>query len=266
MRLLIAEAFLPFAYGPVRGASDEAVASSRAKGLRAAEMAERLGRPDLASAALDGASSGSMIVGRYGDDLELVARRLSLLDRIDDAWETGDVYAMASWSHAFVGNYQRGWDYAVIGNAQMEGTDAEGLLIHALAWQAYAGLYLGRWAEVTQEVFPRVEALLGDRAVDPPYFTQNLFGAVSTDRDGERRHRAALAAGPDPGRLGQRPWRHGRQQRDERRCVAGMGCAPPRGPRDGGRDVARVRRQTHPWSLAVVAGGAGDAPRRSRAP
>ena len=34
VRLLIAEAFLPFAYGPLRGTSDEAVASSQAKACR----------------------------------------------------------------------------------------------------------------------------------------------------------------------------------------------------------------------------------------
>ena len=52
LQLLIAESFLPFAYGPVRGATPEAVELSREQGIRAEEMAMRLGRPDLASAAL----------------------------------------------------------------------------------------------------------------------------------------------------------------------------------------------------------------------
>ncbi len=70
VRLLAAHAFMPFAFASIRGTSDEEVAASRSLGLQAADMAKRLGRSDLASAALDAASSGSMILGRYGDDLE----------------------------------------------------------------------------------------------------------------------------------------------------------------------------------------------------
>ena len=205
-----------------------------------------------------------MIVGRYGDDLELAAKRLSLLDRIDDAWETGDDYAMASWS-PLPWATTNAVGYAVIGNAQMEGTDAEGLLVHALAWQAY---------QACTSVGGRRSRRRSFHASRPCSGTARLILRTSPRTSSaryprsrrRRRHRAALATGADPGRVGQWPWWHGRQQRDERRCVAGMGCAPARGPRDGGRDVGRVRRQTHPWSFAVVAGGAGDAPRRSRAP
>jgi class 3 adenylate cyclase len=187
VRLLAAQAFMPFAFGRIRGTTDEEVAQSRAVGLRAADMAKRLGRPDLASAALDAASSSSMILGRYGDDLELMETRLALLDEIDDAWEIGDIYAMASWTEGFVGNYERAWDYALTGRTEMDGTDAEGLLVHALSWQAYAGLYLGHWNEVIGDVFPVTEGLLGDRRLEPPYFTQNLFGAVAVIAAAQRR-------------------------------------------------------------------------------
>lgn len=186
VRLLTGQAMIPFAYVPVRGIIEGEAAASRAVALRAAEMAERLDRPDLVSGALDAASSSSIILGRYGDDISLVDRRLALIDRIEDAWETGDTYSMAAWTYSVVGDYQRGWDFAVAGRRRMEGTDAEHLLAHALSWQAYAGLSLGRWDEVIDEVFPIAEELLGERGNDPPYFTQSLYGAVTVIADARR--------------------------------------------------------------------------------
>ena len=106
-------------------------------------------------------------------------RRIELLDRIDDTWETGDVYAVASWTYGFIGNYRQAWDYAALGRSRLEGTHAQGLVMHALAWQAYAGLYLGAWSEVLGDMLPWVESELDDRNQDPPYFTQNMFGAVA---------------------------------------------------------------------------------------
>ena len=179
IRLLTGQSMIPFAYGPIRGLLDTELTESRAIALRAAEMARELGRPDLESAALDATSSTTIMLGRYGDDLEVVEQRLRLLDQLDDAWETGDTYAMASWTSAMVGRYQRAWEYADAGRRAMEDTEAESLLLHALSWQAFAGVFLGRWAAVTGDICPAAERYLGDRRAEPPYFTQNLFGATA---------------------------------------------------------------------------------------
>ena len=72
---------MPFAYAPVRGMTDEE--STRRAGrsaLRAAEIAERLGRPELVSGALDAASSTTIILGRYGDELRWSRSDWHLLD------------------------------------------------------------------------------------------------------------------------------------------------------------------------------------------
>ena len=83
----------------------------------------------------------------------------------------------------------------------MEGTDAQGLLLHSLAWQAYAGLYMGNWNEVVEDVFPRAAALLEDRS-EPPYFAQNLFGTIAViGCDPQGRHRCCSGGLPVLDRL-----------------------------------------------------------------
>jgi tetratricopeptide (TPR) repeat protein len=54
---------------------------------------------------------------------------------------------------------------------------AEGIRLHALAWECFVRFALGEWNEVIDEVFPLTESLLGDRAKEPPYFVANAFGA-----------------------------------------------------------------------------------------
>jgi len=178
VRLLTARAFAPFAYAGVRGTSDEELEASRRDGIEAAAMAERLGRPDLASAALDGATSTGVIMGHYARDVELVERRLALLRATDDPWEQGDAHAMASWAWGSIGDFGRAVAYALEGRARATDAGAEGIVIHLWNWQAYAEFWLGGFDAVL-EALDSAEALLGDRKDDPPYFTQNLYGTAA---------------------------------------------------------------------------------------
>jgi hypothetical protein len=42
-----------------------------------------------------------------------------------------------------------------------------------------AELHLGHWARVVDELGPLVDRILGPRAEDPPYFTQNMMGSLA---------------------------------------------------------------------------------------
>jgi class 3 adenylate cyclase len=195
IRLLTAAAFTPFGFAPLRGTTREEVDACRRQGLQAAEAALAIGRPDLASAALDGAGSALVTIGDYGNLVPINERRLELAKSFDDPWETGDVYDMAIWDWTMIGNYEvartfgdRAFEMAQLG--------AEGLAIHGLSWLAMVELQLGNWDRVAYELGPLVERLLGSRAEDPPYFTQNMMGSLAVLEmargDPDQRHLGVL--------------------------------------------------------------------------
>jgi hypothetical protein len=176
IRLLIAEAFGPFSVGQGRVPSEEEMNTAAAAGERAADMALGIGRVDLASAALDGADSALMVMGRYGRLVANVERRIDLAPRIDDAWEVGDIFAMGAWTFGYMGHYRRASEFAEEG-AFRSTDDAEGIRMHNLNWSAYAAFHLGEWDRLLDEVFPRIESMLSDR--EPPYFTAQAYGAAA---------------------------------------------------------------------------------------
>lgn len=108
----------------------------------------------------------------------MIERRLQLLDRIEDPWETGDIHDMASWHALAIGNYVRAKEHADHAFDLIE-TGIEGLAIHGLSWGALAELQLGNWSQVLDVIAPTVERLLGPRIDHPPYFSQNMFGAAA---------------------------------------------------------------------------------------
>jgi class 3 adenylate cyclase/tetratricopeptide (TPR) repeat protein len=178
IRLLTSVAFMPFSFSPRREFTADEVDRCRRAGLEAAEAARALGRPDLVSAALDGASSALIAIGDYGGLVPLVERRLELAAHIEDPFESGDVQDMAAWSWVMIGEYERSLTF---GNRALELAQlgAEGLAVHGLSWTAVAELHLGHWDRVVDELGPTVERLLGDRVDDPPYFAQNMIGTLA---------------------------------------------------------------------------------------
>ena len=196
IRLLTAAAFTPFGFAPLRGTTPEEVEACHELGLQAAEAALAIGRPDLASAALDGAGSALVTIGEYGGELvSIIQRRLELANSFDDPWEIGDVYDMAIWDWTMIGNYEvaRAYGDRAFEMAQL---GAEGLAIHGLSWLAMVELQLGNWDRVSDELGPLVESLLGPRSDDPPYFTQNMMGSLAVIEvvrgDPEQRHLGVL--------------------------------------------------------------------------
>ncbi len=141
-------------------------------------MASSIGRPDLASAALDGATSASIDLGLYGEVRGTIARRLALIEAIDDPWELGDIYAMTAWTNMMLGDPRTALRWAREGAALLEDEGAEGVAIHSISWAAFAEFQLGEWDRALERE-ATCTRILRDRAEAPPYFTAHAFCAAA---------------------------------------------------------------------------------------
>jgi class 3 adenylate cyclase len=175
-RLLMSRAFIPFFARPLRAISKEELRASEDAGLAASEMAMRLGRPDLASAALDAAVTSPGDDGDFGRMKEISARRLALVDVLDDPFELGDIYSMNAWNDAYLGNLEVAREYAETG-VRVAGDSPT--VVGCLSWLSFAEFRLGNWTRVLDELQPQIEQRLGERADTPPHFTIPAFGAAA---------------------------------------------------------------------------------------
>jgi class 3 adenylate cyclase len=173
VRLLMAQSAWPFGFpDEFRGPLDDAIRA----GEEAAEMARRLGRPDLESAALDGIDASYMVRGWYGRDWHILERRLGLVDQLADPLEVGDIFAMVSSTLLAVGDYRRAMAYADEGYRRtVDHMPAPAL--HNVAWRAQIRFRLGDWDGAVDDV-ARAQDLLGDRRDEPPYFAVGGFAAA----------------------------------------------------------------------------------------
>ncbi|MEX2204121.1 MAG: adenylate/guanylate cyclase domain-containing protein [Actinomycetota bacterium] len=178
VRMLLGRSFVAYAFGPKRVIADDEYVQATEDAERAAAMAMRLGRPDLASASLDGASASMWPRGLYGPSLPIIRRRLQLAEVLEDPWELGDMYAVTAWVLALIGEYPEALQRATQGEAVAIG-EAEGMALHNLSWRAFVEFSLGNWTTVVAQILPKVQAVLGDRGMDPPYFTAHAFGSAA---------------------------------------------------------------------------------------
>jgi tetratricopeptide (TPR) repeat protein len=180
VRLLTARAFGPFSFGGGRKLRPGEYEAARMDGRRAAEIAMRIGRPDLASAALDAIGSAGITLGLYAPNVEMIDRRLELVEVLDSPWEIGDIFAVGAWFWTNLGDFGRAIELAREGWDRLDGVDAAtGVRIHCLCWQAQARFFVGEWSAVTDDILLRVLRLLGDRRDEPPYFTAPLLGPAA---------------------------------------------------------------------------------------
>lgn len=183
IRLLSARAFGPFSFSQLRTVAPEEYERAAADGQRAADIAMTLGRPDLASAALDAASSATLTRGLYGPALTtMIERRLSIAELIEDPLETGDILAMGAWANAMIGNYEDAIRLGTEGRARASRAQADGVLLHTTNWVGFAEFERGAWDRVL-ELFRECDVLLGDRAANPPYFMMYVYGAAAFVKD-----------------------------------------------------------------------------------
>jgi class 3 adenylate cyclase len=188
-RLLLARSFIGYAFGQRRVVSEAEYDAATEDAQRAADMALRLGRFDLASAALDGAGATLWPRGLYGTARPITQQRVELAESIEDPWELGDIQAMVAWASAMIGDYPESVRHAELG--ELRATDeSPGMALHNLSWHAFAEFSLGHWDVVVDETVPRVLAILGDRSEEPPYFSAHAFGAAAFVHDARSDPRA----------------------------------------------------------------------------
>jgi hypothetical protein len=163
-RLLIAQSMLGFAtFG--RDYSEERAERDRALAEEAAAMSERLGHPELTSAALDGVGAILMMQGLPGAMIESDERRLRLLPRISDPAEIADTCSNAALPRILVGRYREALELAIRG-VETALVEAPSWGAYSLVWRNVANFRLGNWDD-TLAGHRRLRDLLGERP-DPP--------------------------------------------------------------------------------------------------
>ena len=127
----------------------------------AAEAALRIGRPDLAVAALDAVQHNLQRQLHYADAWESARRRLELARTAGNRGELGDSYAIACWNGVWLGVFEEARAIGLEGYEQLR-LDGPLFAAHALSWVAVASFYLGDWEALLRE-FDLVVAGLGQR-------------------------------------------------------------------------------------------------------
>jgi len=172
VRLLVARSFWPHSFRDAPGDADS-LAAALAAGEEAAAMAERLGRPALVSAALDGVGAFYIRQGLYGPMAQVVERRLELAADLADPIELADGYSMAAWAAVHVGRYADALRFADEGLAHARsGTLA--LTLDCLDWRAVAHARLAEWDGVLEDA-GHAEELLGERRENPPGYASDYL-------------------------------------------------------------------------------------------
>jgi len=119
------------------------IAEDRAAAQAGVEMARRMGRADLLSAALDSRGATSLLVGGYGMVKVDQDERLALVARLENQTEVMDIYSTSAWTATHVGQYRLASDFA---SRAVELTTSLGINIPAPAsFLAVSQYRLGEW-------------------------------------------------------------------------------------------------------------------------
>jgi len=180
VRVLGLRASWPFAF-PDETLTDEQLGSFANMGREAAGIAIRLGRPELASFALDNAQGAWSSVGNYREALSLWHERAAIMDGVTDVVEIGDFYAMGSWGYYETGRYPQALEVSGQGLAAVSGRGPN-VEIHLRSWRCVTFCRLGSWDAALEE-FRLLRELLDDRRDEPPYFAAHAFGTAALMHD-----------------------------------------------------------------------------------
>jgi class 3 adenylate cyclase/tetratricopeptide (TPR) repeat protein len=148
-----------------------------AAGLEAAEMALRLGMPNLASGALDNAAAAGAATGDYTKVQPIWERRREVIANVTDVFEIGDFWAMGGWMYYAVGDYRNALSCADEGLDAIESIGASNLDVHLSAWKVATLHRTGRWDEALA-LYAHIRDTLDDRRDRPPYFATHAFGTA----------------------------------------------------------------------------------------
>jgi class 3 adenylate cyclase len=164
IRLLTAQSFWWNGYpGSTSGLVDPRSAGEA--GEAAAEMAERIGRPDLAVMALDAVQHNLQRQGRCREADAAARHRLELARGVGDLNELGDSFAIAVWNDVYLGAFPGAHTLGSEGYRLLR-EDVPLRAVHILTWNALASFYLGEWDRVLTEL-ELVRGGLGERADAP---------------------------------------------------------------------------------------------------
>ncbi len=193
IRVLSLQSGWPFAFPRDVYAPEEIDAAQRA-GVEAAEVAMRMGRPGLASAALDNAQGAWVSQGIYGHAIGLWEKRARVMEQVTDLTEIGDFWAVGAWVHHELGRYRQSLEVTDDGLAAVAGR-APNVEIHIRAWRAATLYRLGSWDDALRE-FGFVRSLLDERGDEPPYFASFAYAIAGIIHEirGERVQSDRLAA------------------------------------------------------------------------
>jgi class 3 adenylate cyclase/tetratricopeptide (TPR) repeat protein len=175
IRLLGVRAGWPFAFTSTP-LTDEERGAFEAAGQEAADIAMRMGLPNLASQSLDQANGAWMAIGNYGRSLHAWERRAAMMPEVTNVTEIGDFYAMGAWMHYSVGKYARALSLAEEG---LEAVQDRGINIwlHISGWKSLTCVRLGLWDQAVETV-AQMRSALGDRWDEPASFFVGSYAAA----------------------------------------------------------------------------------------
>ena len=155
VRLLLARSMGLFARWRPDEVDSAMVEAAREAGERAIEIANALGRVDLAAAALDAVGSVAQSLGDYRAHTAALDRRLPLLDRMTNTWEIGDALAMGANNYGYIGDYPRALRLAEDGVTRTIDSSARGLVLHNTTWISFSEFWLGNWDRIVTDLAAR---------------------------------------------------------------------------------------------------------------
>jgi class 3 adenylate cyclase/tetratricopeptide (TPR) repeat protein len=104
--LLLAKGAWGWGFG-IADRDPERAAAYREAAEEAVRIAERMGRPDLLSAALDTAGAASHDIGGYALANTYQLRRLALVPELDDPSEIADIIGTLAWHYVHIGEFRQ---------------------------------------------------------------------------------------------------------------------------------------------------------------
>jgi class 3 adenylate cyclase/tetratricopeptide (TPR) repeat protein len=145
---------------------------------RAIATAQKIGQPDLLSAAYDAAGAAEIGGDWMGRELDLAKARLDLSDRVSTN-ERADAWIVRTWAELLLGQLENAVQSADRARAGLAAGQAASFVLGASAWRAVALHALGRWDEALADA-ARAERAWQESELQAPWYAINGFVAAFT--------------------------------------------------------------------------------------
>jgi class 3 adenylate cyclase len=159
--------------------SDEAeLRRDSAWAKRAIATAQKIGQPDLLSAAYDAAGAAEIGGDWMARELDLAKARLDLEDRVSTS-ERADAWIVRTWAELLLGQLESSAQSADRARAGLAAGQAASFVLGASAWRTVALHALGRWDEALADA-ARAERAWQESELQAPWYAINGFLAAFT--------------------------------------------------------------------------------------